>query len=76
MNCQITDLYQCSLCFSKILEKLVYNRTVKFLDRNNILGSYQYGFRSKYSTSMALTDIANKIVDSFEEKFFSYWYFC
>ena len=57
-------------CFSKILEKIVYNRTVKFLDRNNILGSYQYGFRSKYSTSMALTDIANKIVDSFEENSF------
>ena len=71
-KCELSNYRPISVlsCFSKILEKIVYNRTVKFLDRNNILGSYQYGFRSKYSTSMALTDIANKIVDSFEENSF------
>ena len=65
-KCELSNYRPISVlpCFSKILEKIVYNRTVKFLDRNNILGSYQYGFRSKYSTSMALTDIANKIVPS------------
>lgn len=71
-KCELSNYRPISVlpCFSKILEKIVYNRTVKFLDRNNILGSYQYGFRSKYSTSMALTDISNKIVDAFEENSF------
>ena len=71
-KCEISNYRPISVlsCFSKILEKNVYKRTVGFLDRNNILGNYQYGFRSKYSTSMALTNIANKIVDTFEENYF------
>ena len=31
-------------CFSKILEKLMYNRLLKYLDQNNILFPSQYGF--------------------------------
>ena len=71
-KCELSNYRPISVlpCFSKILERIVYNRTVKFLDQNNILGRYQYGFRSNYSTSMALTDIANKIVDTFEENSF------
>ena len=31
-------------CFSKILEKLLYNRLLKYLDQNNILFPGQCGF--------------------------------
>ena len=33
-------------CFSKILEKLMYKRVVKFLDKHNILNENQSGFRN------------------------------
>ena len=57
-------------CFSKILERIVYKRLINFLNHNNILSDSQYGFRNKYSTSLALINIANKIVDAFEENSF------
>ena len=41
-------------CFSKIHERLVYNRLSKFLSQFNILFDHQFGFRSNYSTGMAL----------------------
>ena len=35
---------------SKILEKIVYSRTIKFLKVNNIFCETQFGFRKKHST--------------------------
>ena len=40
---------------SKILEKLAYNRLIKYLDENEILCKHQYGFRKSHSTNMAIT---------------------
>ena len=40
--------------FSNILEKLMYNRLLDFLNENNILNKYQFGFRNNHSTYMAL----------------------
>ena len=34
------------LCFSKILEKLMYKRLVDYINKHDILTSCQYGFRS------------------------------
>ena len=48
-------------CFSKILERLIYNRLNNFLSSNNILHSNQYGFRQGHSTDLALLDIYDKI---------------
>ena len=36
--------------FSKILERIVYNKLMSFLECNNILYEHQYGFRPKHST--------------------------
>ena len=36
--------------FSKILERTIYNKVVKYLDINNTLYRHQYGFRKKHST--------------------------
>ena len=36
--------------FSKILEKAMYIKVMKYLDKHNVLYSHQYGFRPKHST--------------------------
>jgi hypothetical protein len=39
------------LCsFSKILEKIVANRLIKYLEINNLISPNQFGFRAKHST--------------------------
>ena len=43
------------LLLSKVFEKLMYNRLVKFLNKNNILTDRHFGFRSKLNTSDAIT---------------------
>ena len=46
---------------SKVLERLVYNRIIAFLENHNILSTCQYGFRKKYSTYMPLIHLLDKI---------------
>jgi len=43
--------------FNKILEKLVYKRVYHFLDKKGVLYKYQFGFRKKFSTSLALLEV-------------------
>ena len=43
--------------FSKILEKLIFKRTRKFLDKHSIISSNQYGFRPSLSTTHAMLDV-------------------
>ena len=40
--------------FSKILEKVMYSKVVKFLDKHNVLYSHQYGFRAKHNTTQPI----------------------
>ena len=54
--------------FSKILEKLVYNRLVKYLEKYDILSSNQYGFRKNYSTFHALVHLYDKISAAIDSK--------
>jgi hypothetical protein len=39
--------------FSKIVEKLMYNRLMSFITKNNILNDYQHGFREGKSIETA-----------------------
>ena len=48
-------------CFSKILEKLMYNRISNFIHKHSLLNDYQFGFRQKRSTSHALIVLLDKI---------------
>ena len=41
-------------CFSKILEKLAYPRTIDFLNHENVLLPTQYGFRRNNSTVLLM----------------------
>ena len=47
--------------FSKIFEKIIYNHLIDFIDTNNILYKYQFGFRKGYSTSHAIIALVERI---------------
>jgi hypothetical protein len=52
---------------SKILEKLVNFRLVKFFDKYHIMYEGQYGFRKHRSTVDAILDVTGNIVDGFNK---------
>src|SRR6267154_2772610 len=54
--------------FSKILESLVSARLSSFLTKYNILYEYQFGFRSNYSTKLALVNSVDDILKALNEK--------
>lgn len=47
--------------FSKVLERIMYNRIVKFINKHKLLYKYQFGFRKDHSTYMALIILIDKI---------------
>jgi hypothetical protein len=47
--------------FSKLLERLMYNRILSFINDNGILYKYQFGFREGHSTNMAIITLIDKI---------------
>ena len=52
---------------SKILKRIVYKQLLSHLENNGFLSSFQFGFRSKRSTELAVTyftDIVRKEVDN------------
>ena len=55
-------------CFSKILERLMYNRLYKYLKGNNILCEKQVCFQTGYSTNTAIVQLVDKIFYSFEKQ--------
>ena len=46
---------------SKIAERLVHDQLAKFLEDSSLLSPTQFGFRSKYSTSLAVTYFTDTI---------------
>ena len=61
----------CSLSpLSKIIEKVIYNRMVKFIDINNIFSDSQFGFRKKLSTETALIYSIDFVHDGLTKKQF------
>ena len=53
--------------FSEVLERLIYNRLLDFIDKHGILSQSQYGFRKNISTAMALVELIDKISSSIEK---------
>ena len=62
----------CSM--SKILEKLVYNRVISFLNKPNFFCKYQFSFRKNHSTLHAISLLTENITDVFEKKRTGIWY--
>ena len=54
--------------FSKILEKIMYNRLYKYLTDNSMLYKKQFGFQEGHSTEHAIVQLVDQIRNSFESK--------
>ena len=63
---QITNYRPISLLtvFSKIIERIVYNKLVSFLTNFKILSPHQYGFRAKHCTVHPLIHLLNECASS------------
>ena len=46
---------------SKIMERVIHDKTQVFLDKNKILFTYQSGFRKHYSTDTCLSYLKDKV---------------
>ena len=57
-------------CFSKILERIIYNRVVIHLEQNRLLYLKQFGFQKLHSTEHAILQPAHQITSSFEQNKF------
>ena len=53
-------------CFSKILERLMFNRCMDYIDKNSIINEKQFGFRTNHSTYMAIIELVDKVVSAVE----------
>ncbi len=54
--------------FLKIFEKIIKVRVSSYLESKSLLSSFQYGFRSKSSTTMALIDLIYTIENNQNKK--------
>ena len=52
--------------FSKILERLMYQRLLSFINKHNILYSFQFGFREMHSPNLALMVLVDRISKALE----------
>lgn len=57
--------------FSKIFEKVTYKRLQKHVYENHIVPPFQFGFRSKYSTTHQLNRITQYVKNGFENKLYT-----
>ena len=53
--------------FSKILERLMYNRLLDFINKHNLLYKYQFGFRKQHSPNLALIILVDKISEALDK---------
>ena len=54
-------------CFSKLLERIIYNRLYRFLVENNIFYQKQFGFQNAHSTEHAILQLVNQITEAFSQ---------
>ena len=54
--------------FSKVMEKVIYERIYKHLTLNNILTPYQFGFRANHSTEQAIFSLINSVLEAMNNK--------
>lgn len=64
---QITDLFHYYLFLAKF-SKDSYNRLISFIDKYQLLTTSQFGFQANKSTELAVNEITNNIINTFENK--------
>ena len=52
--------------FSKIMERLMYDRLISYMLKHNILFEYQFGFQKGKSTHMALITLVDRITEALD----------
>ena len=55
----------------KIIEKLMYNRIIKFIENNKIIYYNQFGFRKNLSTAYAITTLIENVQSAHNNKNFA-----
>ena len=65
-----------SAVFSKIMERLIYNKIFEFLVRYQILFKSQYGFTTGHNTTHATIDFLETIEQALEKDEFAIEIFC
>ena len=53
--------------FSKLLERLVYNRLISHINENKLLYEYQFGFQKGKSTYLAVMMLVDKITEALDQ---------
>ena len=54
-------------CFSKLLERIMYNQLFNYLSENSILYEKQFSFQTSHSTEHAILLLVNQLYQSFDE---------
>ena len=78
IQCSLTITVQSHYCLyslSNILERLMYNRLLKFLNKHDFFSKFQFGFRDKHSTFMALIILLEKLVKALDDGHCAAWDF-
>ncbi|XP_046998192.1 uncharacterized protein LOC124613526 [Schistocerca americana] len=55
-------------CISKVLEKVMYDNLMKFINQNNIPSNEQHRFRNKRSMTTAIYECINSTLNSMDKK--------
>ena len=58
-------------CLSKILEKLIHDRLTDFLTNHQVISETQHGFRKQKSTTSAILQLTDNILNSFDQEQFT-----
>jgi hypothetical protein len=57
--------------FNRIFEKVIHNRLKNFFSTSSVLSRFQFGFREKSSTSLAIVNLICDVLPSFNSKTFT-----
>ena len=52
--------------FSKAFEKIMYNQVIDFLEHNNILYDFQFGFKKHHPTNYAIITMMEKVSNAID----------
>ena len=68
MKCFFSNYRPVSLLpvFSKVLERLMYNRLITYINQNHLLYNLQFGFQEGKSTHIALITLIDKISEALD----------
>ena len=61
-NCRLIPVLP---CFSKILERIMYDKLYNYLNENEILNDKQFDFRAGHSTEHAILELIDEVSNAF-----------